>query len=61
MKLSELIEQLKEVYNNEGEMNVAIIRAGIIYKEIEIYVDNDYLSDYKSFMWLEAYKPDELV
>ena len=61
MKLSKLISILTEAYNRDGEMNVAIIRDGIIYNAIELYVDNDYLENYKSFMWLEAYKPDELI
>lgn len=61
MKLSELIAQLTEVYETNGDMNVAIIRSGSIYREIELYVDNDCLSDNKPFMWLEAYKPNETI
>lgn len=61
MKLSELIAQLTEVYETNGDMNVAIIRSGYIYREIEIYVDNDCLNNNKPFMWLEAYKSNELI
>lgn len=59
MKLSELIAQLTKAYEANGDMNVAIIRNGSICKEIELYVDNDYLENYKPFLWLEAYKLGE--
>lgn len=59
MKLSELIAKLTETYEENGDMNVAIIRNGSVCKEIEFYVDNDYLENYKPFLWLEAYKPGE--
>ena len=59
MKLSELIAQLTEIYEEHGEMNVAIIRNGSICKEIELEVDNDYLDNFKPFLWIEAYKPGE--
>ena len=59
MKLSELIAKLTEIYEANDDMNVAIIRNGSICKEIELYVDNDYLENYKPFLWLEAYKPGE--
>ncbi len=59
MKLSELIAKLTEVYEANDDMNVAIIRNGSICKEIELYVDNDYLENYKPFLWLKAYKSGE--
>ena len=59
MKLSELIAQLTEIYNEDDDMNVAIIRNGSICKKIELYVDHDYLNDFKPFLWLVAHKPGE--
>mgnify|MGYP003571245118 CR=1 FL=1 len=59
MKLSELISQLTEIYEEHDEMNVAIIRNGSISKEIELEVDNDYLNNFKPFLWIKAYKPGE--
>lgn len=59
MKLSELIAKLTEIYEANDDMNVAIIRNGSICKEIELYVDNDYLENYKPFLWLKAYKQGE--
>lgn len=59
MNLSELITQLTKIYEENGEMNIAIIRNGSICKEIELYVDTDYLDNFKPFLWLEAYKPGE--
>ena len=50
MKLSDLIARLTEVYDANGDMNVAIIRNKSICKEIELYVDNDYLENYKPFL-----------
>ena len=48
MKLSELIKQLTENYELDGDRDVAIIRAGHIFNEIELYDDGITL-------WLEAY------
>lgn len=59
MKLSSLIALLTEIYNQEGDMNVAITRNGNVYRKIDCYVDNDCLANYKPFIWLEAYKSDE--
>lgn len=54
MKLSELISNLTEAYELNGDMEVAIICNASIYDRIEGYVDADYLGN--GIVWLEACK-----
>lgn len=54
MKLSELLANLTEAYELNGDMDVAIICNANIYDRIEDYVDADYLGN--GIVWLEAYK-----
>ena len=57
MKLSELIDRLTEIYDQNGDMNAVIIRNGTIYKKIETYIGNDY--NYNELIVLEAFKTNE--
>ena len=50
MLLSRLIKELTEIYNEDGEKCVAIMRKGVMCEEIE--VNNDEIQVY-----LEAYTP----
>ena len=62
MKLSELIAQLLKIYEVHGDMDVAIIRSGNIFEEIELFVDFnsvEAVEDNEAFLWLEAYKHGE--
>ncbi len=54
MKLSELIANLTEAYELNGDMEVAIICNASSYEKIKCYVDGKYLG--KGIVWLEAYK-----
>ena len=50
MLLSNLIKQLTEIYNEDGEKGVAIMRYGRMFEEIEV-------SNCEVQVYLEAYTP----
>ena len=50
MLLSDLIKQLTEIYNEDGEKSVTIMRDGRIFEEIEV-------SNCEIQVYLEAYTP----
>ena len=50
MLLSDLIKQLTEIYNEEGEKSVAIMRKGVMCEEIEV-------NNCEIQVYLEAYTP----
>ncbi len=51
MKLENLIKYLTDIYNENGNLDVAIIREGEIFSEIELYVTPD-----DGNLYIEAYK-----
>ena len=52
MKLEDLIKELTEIYNEKGNLSVEIMREGLHFSEIEIYVSGEIL-------YLEAYEEGE--
>ena len=54
MKLESLIKYLTDVYNENGNINVEVIREGEIYPEIELYC-----TPYDGKLYIEAYKEHE--
>lgn len=54
MKLENLIKYLTDVYNEQGNIDVEVIREGEIYSEIELYV-----VPYDGKLYIEAYKENE--
>ena len=62
MKLSDLVAQLLEIYEAYGDMDIAVIRNGNIYEEIELFLDFnsvEAIDNNGAFLWLEAYKHGE--
>lgn len=53
MKLEKLIAMLTEIYRQNGNMNVEVMREGEHYGEIELYCDDNIL-------YIEAYKEAEI-
>lgn len=54
MKLENLIKYLTDVYNENGNLDVAIMREGEIFSEIELYTTPD-----DGILYIEAYKKEE--
>jgi uncharacterized protein YacL len=52
MKLNDLITMLTEIYNQNGNMNVEIMREGEHFQEVGTYTDDNTL-------YIEAYKDYE--
>lgn len=54
MKLKNLIKRLTDVYNENGNLDVSIMREGEFYSEIELYATPD-----DGNLYIEAYKKEE--
>jgi len=55
MKLENLIKYLTDVYNENGNLDVAVMREGELFSDIELYV-----TPYDGNLYIEAYKKEEV-